>query len=55
MVMKQDVNNDGRTDLVVHVETEALQLSLTSEEAILEGTTFDGRRIRGTDSIKIVP
>ncbi|MGD0923031.1 MAG: hypothetical protein ABSA70_14905 [Terriglobia bacterium] len=51
----EDVNKDGRLDLLVHVTTEALELTATSEEAVLEGKTFSGRRIKGTDTVKIVP
>ncbi len=55
MASFQDVNGDGLLDLVVHVSTEALQLSETDTEASLEGRTFSGLRIRGADSIRIVP
>ncbi len=51
----QDVNGDGLPDLVVHVSTEALQLTASDAEAVLEGQTTDGRRIRGTDTIRVVP
>ena len=36
----KDVDGDGLLDLVVHVQTEALQLSDTDTEAVLEGKTF---------------
>lgn len=55
MTAFEDLDNDGLLDLVVHVATEALQLSETDEEAVLEGQTFGGRRIRGTDTVRIVP
>ena len=55
MASSQDVNGDGRLDLVVQVETEALQLSETSTKAILDGKTFSGMAIRGTDSVRVVP
>jgi hypothetical protein len=51
----QDVNNDGRLDLVVQVNTEALQLSDGDTQATLMGQTFDGNSITGTDSVSIVP
>jgi hypothetical protein len=51
----QDVNGDGRLDLVVHVSTSALQFSETDTEAVLEGETFSGQAIRGKDSIRVVP
>lgn len=51
----EDVDGDGLLDLVVHVSTEALELSETDTEAILEGKTTDGTPIRGTDSVRVVP
>jgi hypothetical protein len=50
-----DVNDDGLLDLVVHVSTEALQLSGTDTEALLEGQTFSGVPVKGTDSVRVVP
>ncbi|MBI2827731.1 MAG: hypothetical protein HYX77_00485 [Acidobacteria bacterium] len=55
MAALEDVNGDGVPDLVVHVLTEALTLSDTDTLAILEGQTVDGRRIRGTGAVRIVP
>lgn len=55
MAAKEDVNGDGLLDLVVHVSTGALQLSSSDTEAVLEGKTFDGVPIIGTDSVRIVP
>jgi hypothetical protein len=54
MASFQDVNSDGRLDLVVQVNTEALQLSATDTQAIIEGQTFDGMSIIGFDSVQIV-
>ena len=51
----EDVNVDGLLDLVVHVQTDALQLSDTDTEAVVEGQTSDGTTIRGVDTIRIVP
>jgi hypothetical protein len=51
----EDVNNDRRLDLVVQVNTEALQLSDGDTQATLTGQTFDGKSITGTDSVRIVP
>lgn len=50
----QDVNGDGRLDLVVHVNTETLQLTNIDTEAVVNAITFDGRFIRGSDSIRVV-
>ena len=55
MASFQDVNGDGRLDLVVHVETEALEINQTDTIAVLEGQTFGGAAIRGTDSVRVVP
>ena len=50
----EDVDGDGLLDIVVHVDTSALLISSGDTEAILEGETFDGVRIRGTDTVRIV-
>jgi len=55
MAALEDVNQDGSPDLVVHVITEALKLTRTDTEAVLEGMTFDGRPIRGVDTVRVVP
>ena len=55
MASFSDVNGDFLTDLVVHVTTEALELSETDTIAILEGTTFSGILFTGTDTVRIVP
>ena len=55
MASQQDVNGDGLMDLVVHVSTEALQLSDTDTQATLLGQTYGGLYITGTDSVRIVP
>jgi hypothetical protein len=49
-----DVDGDGFVDVVVHVSTDALQLTGTDTQAVLEGKTFDGTTIRGTDSVRVV-
>ena len=51
----EDVNGDGLTDLVIQVETEALELTETSESAELSGQTFSGTSIQGSDTIRVVP
>ena len=55
MASTQDVDGDGRLDLVVHVETEALELSQTDTQAVLEGQVSGGTMIRGNDSVRVVP
>ncbi len=54
MAACEDVDGDGLMDLVVHVETSALVLSLTDVEASLTGSTFDERGIAGKDSVRVV-
>ncbi len=41
-------------DLVVYADTQALQLSGTDIEAILEDETRDGVKIRGVDTVRII-
>jgi len=51
----QDINGDGRPDLVAHVVTEVLQLSSSDTEAVLQATTFAGQCVTGRDTVRIVP
>ena len=51
----EDVNADGLLDLVLHFNTQDLNLTDSSTEAILTGTTDNGRCVSAADSIKIVP
>jgi hypothetical protein len=55
MASLEDVNGDGLRDLVLHISTDALQLTSSDVQAVLEGMTFSGMFIRGTDSVRIVP
>ncbi|HEX3102428.1 MAG TPA: LamG domain-containing protein [Pyrinomonadaceae bacterium] len=50
----EDVNGDGRPDLVLHFDTQSLLLTSSSTEATLTGSTFGGRCVSGTDSVNIV-
>ena len=54
MASSQDINSDGLLDLVVHVRTEALELSEGSTQAVLDGQTFSGTHVRGIDSVMVV-
>ncbi len=51
----EDVNGDGLLDLVVHVRTQTLKLAQEDTAAALEGATYGGKRVRGSDSVRIVP
>ncbi len=51
----EDVNGDGLLDLVVQVQTEALQLTTTSTSAALQGRTYLGQAIAGNDDVNVVP
>ena len=51
----EDVNGDGLPDLVVHVSTSALQLSQADTQADLEGATFGGLQVKGSDTVRVVP
>lgn len=54
-VVFRDVNGDGRQDIVVQIETEALQLNANDTTAVLEAETLGGTAIVGTDLVRIVP
>lgn len=51
----EDVNADGLVDLVCHVVTAQFMIEPGDPLAVLEAETFTGQRIRGEDSIRIVP
>jgi len=55
MASFEDVNGDGLLDLVVHVSTDALQLSESAMMAILQGQTYSGAPIKGRDTVRVVP
>jgi len=54
MTAQGDFNRDGYLDLLLHFRTQDLQLTPTSTEAVLYGTTTTGQRLRGADSVRIV-
>ncbi len=51
----EDVDGDGDLDLVVQFYKDELDLFEEDTEAVLEGQTFDGTPIRGSDSIIVGP
>ena len=54
MASSKDVNKDGFRDLIVHFQTNALELGAGDTEAVLEGATFDGLPIQGSDTVRVV-
>ena len=50
-----DINGDGLTDLMVHIDTTGLKLTEGDMEAVLKGNTYSGEPIVGRYTIRIVP
>jgi hypothetical protein len=50
-----DVDSDGDPDLLAFFQTRELRLSMTDTQAVLTAQTTSSRRIRGVDSVKLVP
>jgi hypothetical protein len=50
----EDVNNDGKADMILQFSTQALDLDGSSTEAELRGNTWDGQTFTGEDSVNIV-
>jgi len=50
----EDVDGDGDLDLILHFDTQSLQLTPTDIEAVLTGQLNNGNLIKGADSIRIV-
>ncbi|MFQ6083824.1 MAG: hypothetical protein ACE5WD_10760 [Candidatus Aminicenantia bacterium] len=50
----EDVDGDSDLDLILHFETQSLQLNPTDTEATLTGQLDNGTLIKGTDSIRII-
>jgi hypothetical protein len=51
----EDVDGDADFDLLIHVQTQSLDLSAAGTEAALTGSTYDGQSIEGTDGVRLVP
>lgn len=49
-----DIDSDGDLDLVLHFPTDGLILSPIATEATVQGATFDGIHIEGTDTVKVI-
>jgi len=54
MASLQDVNGDGRLDLVLQFEVRALRLTTSTTSLTLTGTTTDGTAIVGTDVVRVM-
>ena len=54
MASYQDIDGDGFTDIVVHIVTDALQLTSADVKANLDGRLISGEIIKGSDSVRIV-
>jgi hypothetical protein len=50
-----DVNRDRLTDLIVLFDTDQMQLGRDDTLAVLEGATYAGLSIRGSDSVIVIP
>jgi hypothetical protein len=55
MFSYEDINKDGRLDLLVHIDTEFIQFAGDDQFVRLDGRLYDGSRIRGKDRLRIVP
>lgn len=52
---EEDVNGDGILDLLLHFETQELDLTADDVSATLTGQLTDGTLFIGTDTIRVVP
>ena len=50
----EDVNGDGRMDLLFQFPITELELEPEDSEAVLTGTTWSGVAIRGSDAVQLV-
>jgi hypothetical protein len=51
----EDVNGDGRLDLVCHFENQKAAFSPSDEEGIVKGMTDTGRAFEGRGRLKVIP
>ena len=50
----EDVDNDKDLDLILHFDTQSLQLAPTDTKAALTGKLKDNTLIKGVDSVRII-
>lgn len=50
----QEINGDGRPDLLLHFAVDQTGLAAQDTQAILEANTFAGQLVRGTDSVRVI-
>ncbi|HKE44300.1 MAG TPA: hypothetical protein VKB41_07145 [Steroidobacteraceae bacterium] len=50
----RDVDRDGNTDIVLQFKIQETGIQCADTSAVLSGETFDGRAIKGSDSIRTV-
>lgn len=51
----EDVNRDGRPDLVCHFDNQLAQFSVGDDQALLKGVMNDGKAFEGSGWLKVVP
>ena len=51
---EEDVDGDGDTDLLLHFQKSDTGLTCESIEGTLEGETFDGQAVIGSDEVRMV-
>lgn len=52
---EEDINGDDLDDLVCKVHTAQFMIEVGDSLAVLEAETYDGKRVRGEDTVRIVP
>ena len=50
----EDINSDGLADIVVKFDRGTLNLAVGDGIGTVTGSTLDGQRIRGTDSVRVI-
>lgn len=50
----EDVDGDGDIDLILHFRTQEIGIGAGDTEAVLTGETVDGRKLEGSDSVRIL-